>query len=284
MTLRPGKQHAQKPGLTARALLDRKAARLRVRSSVSLCYIGPREKPLCQGDMNINHGGGENSVLYENDDDDGSAGMQFLRSGGKGKDPDPTFTPDRGVEIEEEDGNQEFTRVTRRRSKALRTSRATGSPSRLATKKAAQRAVVRIIESEGKVAAEVVQNDQIALLRKLVESLLRQIQGMNEAQEVSNKAMNAKFDALQAAYGKQGRTIEALHALSKEQVRPPTWSQVAQTGNTPPNEAQEITISPSPKKSSDPQSARHDERAVSIDTSRAKVDTTEFQTIKDKLQ
>jgi hypothetical protein len=51
-----------------------------------------------------------------------------------------------------------------------------------------------------------------------------------------------------------------------------------------PNKAQEITISPSPKTSSDQQSVRHDERAVSIDTSRAKVDTTDYQAIKDKLQ
>jgi hypothetical protein len=66
------------------------------------------------GDMNINNGDSENIVLHENGDGSGSAGVQFLRSGGKGKDPDPTFTPDR-----EEDENQGYTRVTRRRSKAL---------------------------------------------------------------------------------------------------------------------------------------------------------------------
>jgi hypothetical protein len=71
------------------------------------------------GDMKINNGDSENIVLHENGDGRGSAGVQFLRSGGKGKDPDPTFTPDREVEIEEEDENQGYTRVTRRRSKAL---------------------------------------------------------------------------------------------------------------------------------------------------------------------
>jgi hypothetical protein len=48
------------------------------------------------------------------------------------------------------------------------------------------------MESERKEATEAVQNDQLVLLRKLVESLLRQIQESNEAQKV----MNAKFDAL----------------------------------------------------------------------------------------
>jgi DNA-directed RNA polymerase specialized sigma subunit len=93
--------------------------------------------------------------------------------------------------------------------------------------------------------------------------------------------MIAKIDVQNTQTDMQNRTIEALRALSKENVRKPTYSQVAQTGTIPPNEAQQITVSASPKEFSVPQSALHDERAVSIDTGRAKID---FSAIKEKLQ
>jgi hypothetical protein len=73
-------------------------------------------------------------------------------------------------------------------------------------------------KSEKKAAAQVAQNDQLTYPRTLVESLFRQIQESNEVQ----KAMSAKFDKLQEANTKQGRTIDALYALSEENVRPPT--------------------------------------------------------------
>jgi hypothetical protein len=149
-----------------------------------------------------------------------------------------------------------------------------------ATKKAAQRAVVRIMESERKSAVGAAQDNQLALLRNLVESPLRQMQESNEAQ----KAMSAKIDSLQATNDTQHRTIEALRALSGENVRKPTYSQVAQTGTALLNEAEKVTIPSSPKVSSAPQSMRLDERAVSIDTGRAKVSTTDFSEIKEKLQ
>jgi hypothetical protein len=51
-----------------------------------------------------------------------------------------------------------------------------------------------------------------------------------------------------------------------------------------PKEAQEVTVCSRPKGSSVSQSVRYDERAVSIDTGRSKVGTTDFSDIKGKLQ
>ncbi|KAM0709947.1 hypothetical protein Q7P35_002309 [Cladosporium inversicolor] len=178
--------------------------------------------------MNINNGDGENIILHENGEGDGSAGVQFWRSGSKGKDPDPTFTPDCEFEIEDKDENQGYTRVTRRKTRTSRASAATGSPSALKTKKTVQRTISRFMEteSEKKAAAEAIQNES------------------NEIQ----KTISAKFDKLQEVNIKQSRTIDALYALSKENA------------------------------------ARHDERAISIDAGRAKIDTTDYQAIKEKLQ
>ena len=50
----------------------------------------------------------------------------------------------------------------------------------------------------------------------------------------------------------QDKTIEALRALSEENVRKPTYSQVAQIGSTPLNEDQKVTVPSSPKGSSAP--------------------------------
>ena len=234
--------------------------------------------------MNIDDSAAENIVLQQDGDGGGgggggrNTGVPSTRSGGKRRDPDPAFTPGPEFEIEDEDEDQGYTQVTRRTTRATRS---TSSPLNLkATKEAAQRAVVRIMESERKNVVEVAQGDQLALLRNLVESLLRQMQESNEAQKV----MSAKIDSLQATNDTQNRTIEALRALSEENVRKPTYSQVAQTGTTPLNEAEKVTIPSSPKASSTPQSMRHDERAVSIDTGRAKVSTTDFSEIKEKLQ
>jgi hypothetical protein len=63
-----------------------------------------------------------------------------------------------------------YTHVTRRMTRATRS---TSSPLHLkTTKKAAQRAVVRIIKSERKSVVKATQGDQLAFLRNLVESLL----------------------------------------------------------------------------------------------------------------
>jgi hypothetical protein len=229
--------------------------------------------------MNIDDSDAEEIVLQQDGDGNGNTGVQSARSGGKRRDPDPAFTPGSEFEIEDKDEDQGYTQIDRRTTRATR---ATGSPLDLkATKKPAQRAVVRIMESERKNAVEATQGDQLALLRNLVESLLRQMQESNKAQKV----MSAKIDSLQAINDTQNRTIEALRGLSEENVRKPTYCQVAQTGTTPLNEAQKVTIpSDSPKESSVPQSIRHDERAVSVDTGRAKVSTTDFSEIKEKLQ
>jgi hypothetical protein len=106
---------------------------------------------------------------------------------------------------------------------------------------------------------------------------------MQQSRE-EQKVVIAKIDVQNTKTDMQNRTIEALREFSKENVRKPTYSQVAQTGTIPLNEAQKITISSSLKESSVHQSALHDGRAVSIDTGRAKVDSTDFSAIKEKLQ
>ena len=74
--------------------------------------------------------------------------LERLDSGGKRRDSDPAFTPGPEFEMEEEDEDHRYTQVTR---KATRATRSTSSLFNLkATKKAAQRAVVRILESERK--------------------------------------------------------------------------------------------------------------------------------------
>jgi hypothetical protein len=92
--------------------------------------------------------------------------------------------------MEDEDEVQGCTQVTRR---ATRSTRSTCSPLNLkATKRAAQRAVARIMESEKESTVDATQGDQLVLLRNLVESLLRQMKESNEAQKV----MSAKIDSL----------------------------------------------------------------------------------------
>ena len=194
--------------------------------------------------MNIDDSDAENIVLQQDGDGGGNTGVQSARSGGKRRDPDPAFTPGPEFEMEEEDEDQGYTQVTRRTTRATRS---TSSPLNLkATKKAAQRAVARILESERKSVGGAAQDDQLALLRNLVESLLRQMQESNEAQKV----MSAKIDSLQATNNTQNRTIEALRALSEKNVRKPTYGQVAQIGTTPLNEAEKVSIPSSPKESS----------------------------------
>lgn len=125
--------------------------------------------------------------------------------------------------------------------------------------------------------------DQLIVLRGLVETLCKQMQEMRAKQESTEKEHYAKIDKLQKVVKDQNRTLEALHALSKESVRKPTYSQAAQAGAIQLNEAQRVTTSSSPKQSSALQSGRHDERAVSIDTGRSKVGTIDLSVIKDKL-
>jgi hypothetical protein len=121
--------------------------------------------------------------------------------------------------------------------------------------------------------------DKLAFFRDLVETLLRRMQKSREEQKVTV----AKIDVQNTKIDTQSRTIEALRALSEENVRKPTYSQVALTGTLPPNEVQRVTIYSKPKESSIPRSARHDERAVSINTGRAKFDSVDFSAIKEKL-
>ena len=75
-------------------------------------------------------------------------------------------------------------------------------------------------------------------------------------QESTDKAQHAKIDELQKVVESQNRTLAALHALSEESVRKPTYSEVAQAGTVQPREAQKVTVSSSPKESSVPQSVR----------------------------
>jgi hypothetical protein len=99
------------------------------------------------------------------------------------------------------------------------------------------------------------------------------MQESREEQKVTiaeNDMQNTKIDT-------QNGTIEALRALSEKNVRKPTYSQVAQTGTIPPNEARKETVSSSSKESLVSQSARHDERAVSIGTDRAKFGSYQLQ-------
>jgi hypothetical protein len=201
--------------------------------------------------MEIDDSDAENIVLQKDGDSGGNTGVQSARSGGKRKDPDPAFTPGPEFEMEDEDENQGYTPVTRRTTRATR---ATGSPLNLrATKKAAQRAAVRVIESERKNAAEAVQGDQLALLHKLVESLLRQMQERDQKERERDEREKKLIDVVNKANektDKQGRTIEALRALSEGHVRKPLYSQAAQAGTTPPNEAQKVTVPCSPEESS----------------------------------
>lgn len=156
---------------------------------------------------------------------------------------------------------------------------------RVAKKATPIKPIIRVMEDEVRGAAQAAHADQLSFLHRFLESVLRQLQEQQEAQAKAQKESAAEAAELRKIVEKQGRIIEALHALSEERVRkPPTYSQVAQTGITQPNEAQKITLSSSQKESSTQQSVRHDERAVSIDAGRAKLGETDYKTIRDKLQ
>ena len=97
------------------------------------------------------------------------------------------------------------------------------------------------------------QGDQLALLHKLVESLLRQMQERDQKERERDEREKKLIDVVNKANektDKQGRTIEALRALSEGHVRKPLYSQAAQAGTTPPNEAQKVTVPCSPEESS----------------------------------
>jgi hypothetical protein len=238
-------------------------------------------------DMNIDESDTENIVLQHDGDGGRKPGVQSTRSGGKRRTLNSAFTPDHEFRGEEEDEGTGYTQVTRRKT------RSTSSPmnTRIAKKATPVRATIRVMEDEGRKAAGVVQADQLTFLRNLVESVLRQLQKQEEIQKALAEASALETAELRKLVEKQNnemkvqsRKIEALHALSQENVRNPSYSQVAQMGITQPKEAQGITPSSSLKESSTPQSARHDERAVSIDAGRSKVGDTDFKVIKDKLQ
>jgi hypothetical protein len=112
-------------------------------------------------------------VLQKDGDGEENTGAQSARSSGKRKDPDPAFTPGPEFEIEDEDESQGYTPVTRRTTRATRATRSTSSPLNLrATKRANQRAVSRITESERKNSVKATRGrDQLAFLRDLVEIL-----------------------------------------------------------------------------------------------------------------
>jgi hypothetical protein len=178
------------------------------------------------------------------------------------------------------DDNQGYTRVTRGKARSVSSSMNT----KVLKKAAPTRAFIRISEPERRMASEAPQPDQLVALRGLVETLCKQVQEMKAEQESTKKAQHAKIDELQKVVESQNRTLAALHALSEESVRKPTYSEAARAGTVQLKEAQKVTTSSSPRGSSVSQSVRYDERAVSIDTGRSKISTTDFGVIKEKLQ
>jgi hypothetical protein len=230
--------------------------------------------------MNIDDGDSENIVIQDSEDGGGNTGARTAGSGGRRRDPDSAYVPDPDAEKEDLDDNQGYTRITRGKARSV------SSPmnTRVLKKAAPTRAFIRISEPERRMASEAPQTDQMVALRGLVETLCKQVQEMRAKQESTEKAQHAKIDELQKLVERQNRTLEALHALSEESVRKPTYSEAVQAGTVQPREAQKVTVSSSPKESSVPQTVRYDERAVSIDTGRSKVSTTDFSDIKEKLQ
>jgi hypothetical protein len=90
--------------------------------------------------------------------------------------------------------------------------------------------------------------------------------------------------ALREETEKHGRTITLLEALSERSVRTPTYSEAAKTGLQQIARSQKTTVSPSQKERSSTVVARKDERAISIDTGRTKVEKEDFTLVKEKLQ
>lgn len=234
-------------------------------------------RSLCEKDMNIDDGDSENIVTR---DGGGNTGARVAGSGSRRRDPDSAHIPDPDAEKEDLDDNQGYTRITRGKARSV------SSPmnTRVSKKAGPTKAFIRISEPERRMTSEAPQTDQLVALRGLVETLCKQVQDMRAKQESTEKAQHAKIDELQKVVESQNRTLAALHALSEESVRKPTYSEVAQAGIVQPREAQKVTASCSPKESSMPQSVRYDERAVSIDTGRSKLGTTDFSVIKEKLQ
>lgn len=230
--------------------------------------------------MNIDDGGSENLVIRDSDDGAGNTGARVAGSAGRRRDPDSAYIPDPDAEKEDLDDNQGYTRITRGKARSVGSSMNT----RVSKKAAPTRAFIRISEPERRMAPEAPQTEQLVALRGLVETLCKQVQEMRAKQESTEKANHAKIDELQKLVESQNRTLAALHALSEESVRQPTYSEVAQAGIVQPREAQKVTTSSSPKESSVQQSVHYDERAVSIDTGRSKLNTTDFSVIKAKLQ
>jgi hypothetical protein len=72
------------------------------------------------------------------------------------------------------------------------------------------------METEGRGKAEAALSDKLALLHKLVESLLRQIQARDQ-RDLERDRKDIERDQREQEHlqelRKQGRTIEALHAL-----------------------------------------------------------------------
>jgi hypothetical protein len=83
---------------------------------------------------------------------------------------------------------------------------------------------------------------------------------------------------------KHSRTIALLEALSEKSVRTPTYSEAAKTGLQQTSRGQKIIVSPSQKERSSTEVARKDERAISIDTGRTKVEKADFALVKKRLQ
>ena len=146
------------------------------------------------------------------------------------------------------DDNQGYTRVTRGKARSVSSSMNT----RVLKKAAPTRAFIRISEPERRMATEAPQTDQMVALRGLVETLCKQVQEMRAKQESTEKAQNDKINELQKLVERQNRTLEALHALSEESVRRPTYSEAAQAGTVQLQEAQRVTTSLSLKGSSVP--------------------------------
>lgn len=89
--------------------------------------------------------------------------------------------------------------------------------------------------------------------------------------------------ALREETEKYGRTLALLEALSEKSVRIPTYSEAAKAGLQQAPKNQKMIVSPSQKERSFTDTARKDERAISLDVGRTKVEKADFARVKERL-
>jgi hypothetical protein len=105
---------------------------------------------------------------------------------------------------------------------------------------------------------------------------------MQESRE-EQKVKIAEIDMQNTKIDTQNRTIEALCALSEENVWKPTYSQVAQTGTIPPNEARKVTVSSARRNLSSPSPLATTSELLALALTARKSTHTDFSAIKGKL-